>query len=112
MLQHKRRSVPACASHLRTLARLLEKAGAGSGRERSWRLAQEGMSVADGDDPEVARSADALETMLTERFCTRIRAARVARSTGSADVQAVTGMVWSNVFATVAELRPTAWSAA
>jgi len=100
-------SPAACAYHLRTLARLgfLEEAGGGRGRERPWRLAQEGMTVTGGDDPEVARSADALETMLTERFFARIRAARLARSSASEDVQAVTGIVQSNVFATVAELR-------
>jgi hypothetical protein len=43
--------------------------------------------------------------MLTERFFARIRAARLARSSASAEVQAVTGIVQSNVFATVAELR-------
>jgi predicted ArsR family transcriptional regulator len=100
-------SPTACAYHLRTLARLgfLEDAGGGRGRERPWRLAQEGMTVTGGDDPEVARAADALETMLTERFFARIQAARLARSSTSEDVQAVTGIVQSNVFATAAELR-------
>jgi predicted transcriptional regulator len=100
-------SPTACAYHLRTLARLgfLEEAGGGRGRERPWRLAQEGMTVNGGDDPEVAMAADALETMLTERFFARIRAARLARSSASEDVQAVTGIVQSNVFASAAELR-------
>lgn len=100
-------SPAACAYHLRTLARLgfLEEAGGGRGRERPWRLVPGGMSVTGSDDPEVARSADALETMLTERFFTRIRAARLARSSASEDVQAATGIVQSNVFATATELR-------
>ncbi len=99
-------SPAACAYHLRTLARLgfLEEADGGHGRERPWRLAQEGMTVTGGDDPQVARAADALETMLTERFFARIRASRVARSSASEDVQAVSGIVQSTVFATVAEL--------
>jgi hypothetical protein len=99
-------SPAACAYHLRTLARLgfLEEAGGGRGRERPWRLVPGGMTVTDSDDPEVASAADALETMLTERFFARIRAARIVRSTASADVQAVTGIIQSNVFATAAEL--------
>ncbi len=100
-------SPAACAYHLRTLARLgfLQEAGGGRGRERPWRLAQEGMSVDHSDDPEVAGATDALETMLTDRFFARIRASRLARSSASEDVRAVSGIVQSTVFATVAELR-------
>jgi Helix-turn-helix domain len=100
-------SPAACAYHLRTLARLgfLEEAGGGRGRERPWRLAQEGMSVDHSDDPEVARAADALETMLAERLFARIRASRLARPSDSPDVRSVSGIVQSNVFATVAEMR-------
>jgi hypothetical protein len=100
-------SPTACAYHLRTLAKLgfLEEAGGGRGRERPWRLVPGGVTVTGGDDPEVASAADALETMLTERFFARIRAARLARSAASEDVQEVTGIVQSNVFATAAELR-------
>jgi predicted ArsR family transcriptional regulator len=100
-------SSTACAYHLRTLARLgfLEEAGGGRGRERPWRLVPRGMSVDHSDDPEVASAADALETMLAERFFIRIRAARLARSAASADVRGVSGILQSNVFATVAELR-------
>lgn len=99
-------SPAACAYHLRTLARLgfLEEAGGGRGRERPWRLVPGGMTVTSGDDPEVASAADALETMLTERFFARIRAARLARSSASEALQAVTGIVQSNVFATAAEM--------
>jgi Helix-turn-helix domain len=100
-------SPAACAYHLRTLARLgfLEEAEGGRGRERPWRLAQKGMSVDHGDDPEVAKAADALETMLAERFFARIRASRLARPSASADVRAVSGIVQSSVFATAAEMR-------
>jgi predicted ArsR family transcriptional regulator len=100
-------SPAACAYHLRTLARLgfLEEAGGGRGRQRPWRLAQEGMSVDHSDDPDVARTADALETVLAERLFARIRAARLARPSASADAQAVSGIVQSTVFATVAEVQ-------
>jgi predicted ArsR family transcriptional regulator len=100
-------SPTACAYHLRTLARLgfLEEAGGGRGRERPWRLVPGGTSVDHSDDPEVARAADALETMLAERLFARIRASRLARPSASAEVRGVSGIVQSNVFATVAELR-------
>jgi DNA-binding transcriptional ArsR family regulator len=100
-------SPTACAYHLRTLARLgfLEEAEGGRGRERPWRLVPGGVSVDHSDDPQVARAADALETMLAERFFARIRATRLARPSASPDVRGVSGIVQSNVFATVAELR-------
>jgi predicted ArsR family transcriptional regulator len=100
-------SPTACAYHLRTLARLgfLEEAEGGRGRERPWRLVPGGMSVDHSDDPEVARAADALEAMLAERFFGRIRATRLARPSASPDVRGVSGILQSNVFATVAELR-------
>jgi hypothetical protein len=100
-------SPAACAYHLRTLARLgfVEEAGGGHGRERPWRLVPGGMSVDQSDDPEVARAADVLETMLAERFFARIRASRLAGPSASPDVRGVSGIIQSTVFATVAELR-------
>ncbi len=99
-------SPTACAYHLRTLARLgfLEEAGGGRGPERPWRLAQAGISIEDGDDPAVAKAADALSKVLTERFINRIRGFEVARSRFPSEVQAVTGVFQSVVFATPEEL--------
>ena len=99
-------SPTACAYHLRTLARLgfLEEAGGGRGPERPWRLAQAGMSIEDSNDPAVATAAAALSKTLTERFIGRIRGFEVARSRFPDEVQAVTGVLQSVVFATPEEL--------
>jgi hypothetical protein len=61
------------------------------------------MSIDHSDDPEVVRAAGTLETMLAERLFARIRASRLAGS--SADVQGVSGIVRSTVFAPGAELH-------
>jgi Helix-turn-helix domain len=100
-------SPTACAYHLRTMARLgfLEEAGGGRGRERPWRLAQSGMSITAGeDDPAGARAAGALSTMLIERYLARIRSFQLARSGLPPEVEAVTGVLQSAVFATPPEL--------
>ncbi len=99
-------SPTACAYHLRTLARLgfIEEAGGGRGRERPWRLAQSGMSVEDSADPAVARAAQALSKVLTERFIGRIRAFEVTSRRLPAEVREATGTLQSVIFATPAEL--------
>jgi DNA-binding transcriptional ArsR family regulator len=101
-------SPTACAYHLRMLARrgFIEEAGQGTGRERPWRLAQAGLEFdPDSDDPEVARAADALSTVVTERFISRIRGFELARSRFPEDVRAATGTMQSVVFATPAEMQ-------
>jgi len=100
-------SPTACAYHLRVLGRLgfIEEAGGGRGRERPWRLAHWGYSIAeDIDDPDTAQAAKALSKTWVERLIARIRAFEVARTGFPADVQSVTGAYQSIVFATPAEL--------
>jgi DNA-binding transcriptional ArsR family regulator len=101
-------SPTACAYHLRMLARLgfIEEAGHGARRELPWRLAQSGLEIdPDSDDPEAARAADALATVVTERFISRIRGFELARTRFPEDVRAATGTMQSVVFATPAEMQ-------
>jgi DNA-binding transcriptional ArsR family regulator len=100
-------SPTACAYHLRMLARhgFVEEAGGGQGRERPWRLAQDGMSFdEDSDDPDIALAGRALSKMLTEHWIDRIRAFDLDRSRYPKSVGDVTSPYRSLVLATPAEL--------
>jgi hypothetical protein len=99
-------SPTACAYHLRTLASVgfIEEAGGGRGRERPWRLSQDGMSFdRDDDDPTVALAAKALSKAMLEHWVARIRSFDLRRSQLAPDVRDATGTLQTVVFATPAE---------
>ncbi|MGH3165588.1 MAG: winged helix-turn-helix domain-containing protein [Trebonia sp.] len=99
-------SPTACAYHLRMLGRLgfIEEAGGGRGRERPWRLAQKGITVAvDEADTAALTAAEALGAAFTERLIARIRAYQTSRNRYPEEVRAATGVFQSIVFATPEE---------
>lgn len=100
-------SPTACAYHLRMLARLgfVEEAGGGKGRERPWRLVQQGFSFDDeSGDPAAARAAASLSKVFLEKFIASIRRFDLARPRYPQQIREVTDTVQSAIFATPEEM--------
>jgi predicted ArsR family transcriptional regulator len=97
-----------CSFHFRQLAKygFVEEAGPGPGRSRPWRLVTAGMHFTHlHEDPDTAIAARELESMLMDRYLTRLAAFYAIRSALPQEWQEVTGGSQATLHLTPAELR-------
>jgi DNA-binding transcriptional ArsR family regulator len=101
-------SATTCSFHLRQLAKygLVEDAGRPGARERPWRLTHVGARIPEATgEAEVDLAADALTTVLLERYIDRMRRASRERRGYSGQWREATGFTEAVLFVTAEEME-------